>query len=161
MTARRRTRADPRAGAVVVVLAATAVACAPPSPPAPEQAPAAVLRIGLTEWTVETSAAVVLPGEVEVVVTNAGATGHDVLVHGEVGTWGTRVLGPGEQQTFTVTAVADEVLALECTVAGHHSAGMHAQVDVAPEPAPAATSPGAPASSVGDTSPGAGDQGTP
>lgn len=91
------------------------------------------LRIGLTEWSIETGGAVPAAGEVAVLVTNTGAMGHDLVVEGERGTWRTPVLDPGEQHELTVTAVAGETLGLICGVSGHHAAGMSAELDVAEE----------------------------
>lgn len=124
--------------AVVAGLAATLAACGDEetevtdnAPTSDDQTPAEALRLGLTEWSIEASASVLVPGTVEVVVTNAGGTGHDVSITGEAGTWATRVLAPGEQTEFSIQTVPGEELSLVCTVAGHHSAGMHRTVSVA------------------------------
>jgi plastocyanin len=89
------------------------------------------LRVGLTEWSIETGGAVPAAGELTVLVTNTGATGHDLVVHGEQGTWQTPVLAAGERHELTVTAVPGETLELVCSVSGHHAAGMSAELDVA------------------------------
>ena len=89
------------------------------------------LRVGLTEWSIETGGAVPASGELAVVVTNTGAMGHDLVVEGERGTWRTPVLEPGEQHELAVTAAAGETLDLICSVSGHHAAGMRAERAVA------------------------------
>jgi hypothetical protein len=133
--------------AVALALAGALVACTPtgsgpPAPAPPGQAspagptspgttPTTTLRLGLTEWSIETGDAVPAAGEIEVVVTNTGATAHDVVVHGTQGTWGTPVLEPGESHRLDITTTAGEVLELVCSVAGHHSAGMRTDLQVA------------------------------
>jgi plastocyanin len=94
------------------------------------------VRIGLTEWTVETGGVRASAGEVTLVVTNTGATGHDVVVHGSEGTWGTPVLEPGESHEVVVETVPGEVLDLVCTVTGHRAAGMSTTLAVAAEDEP-------------------------
>lgn len=126
-------------GVIVAGLAATTLAACgdeeteatDDAPTSDDQTPAEALRLGLTEWSIEASASVLVPGTVEVVVTNAGGTGHDVSITGEAGTWATRVLAPGEQTEFSIQTVSGEELSLVCTVAGHHSAGMHRTLSVA------------------------------
>ncbi|MBO0609034.1 hypothetical protein [Myceligenerans salitolerans] len=108
-------------------------AAADPPPPAPSGGPTSTLRVGLTEWTIETGDAVPASGRLTVLVTNVGATGHDLIVRGSRGTWGTPVLAPGERHELTVTTVPGETLELDCSVSGHHAAGMSAELDVAEE----------------------------
>lgn len=120
------------AGLVVVPLAACGSDDAPAgSPPDDAQVPASTLRLGLTEWSIEASATLLAPGTVEVVVTNTGGTGHDVSISGAAGTWATPVLAPGEQAELTLQTTPGEELSLVCTVAGHHTAGMHRTLTVA------------------------------
>lgn len=88
------------------------------------------LRLGLTEWSIETGGVALRPGEVQVRVTNTGGTGHDVVIHGEEGTWATPVLGPGETYDLVITTVAGEELHLVCTLTGHDAQGMHTRIDV-------------------------------
>ena len=85
----------------------------------------AKLRVGLTEWTIVTSASLVRPGQVRLVVTNTGATEHDLEVQGRAGRWETPVLDPGQRTTLTVRARPGETLALWCTEPGHRTQGMH------------------------------------
>ena len=126
----------------VLVLGLTAVplaACGPDNTQAQGtleegQALASTLRLGLTEWSIEASATLLAPGTVEVVVTNAGGTGHDVSITGEAGTWATPVLAPGEQAELTLQTTPGEELSLVCTVGGHHAAGMHRTLTVAQDP---------------------------
>ncbi|MBE1874118.1 hypothetical protein [Myceligenerans pegani] len=114
------------------LLTGCAAAADAPSP-APSAAPTDTLRVGLTEWSIETGDAVPASGRLTVLVTNVGATGHDLVVRGARGTWGTPVLAPGERHELTVTAVPGETLELDCSVSGHHAAGMSAELDVAEE----------------------------
>lgn len=102
---------------------------AQPAQPAPKE-PTDELRLGLNEWSVETAGATLLPGEVQVVVTNAGGTGHDVVIHGRQGTWASPVLAPGEVHEMTITVAPGETLELVCTLEGHHAQGMHTTIDV-------------------------------
>lgn len=88
------------------------------------------LRLGLTEWSVETGGVRLLPGEVRVTVTNAGGTRHDVVIHGEEGSWASPVLDPGESHDMVITTVPGEKLHLVCTLTGHESQGMHTGIDV-------------------------------
>jgi hypothetical protein len=120
------------AGALTVVLLLGGVGCA--GSPAPERGvveAADQLRVGLTEWSVETGPAVAAVGHVTLVVTNTGATAHDLVVHGTRGTWRTPVLAPGERADVAIETAAGESLHLECTVTGHHAQGMHAELRVA------------------------------
>lgn len=129
-----------RLGGVAVALAALAGAagCASSSPagaPGGDStvaAPAAaVARVGLTDFAVAARPAAVTPGEVELTVTNAGATAHDLVVTGTAGRWRTPVLRPGERATLRVVARAGEQLELWCSVAGHDAAGMRGPLPVA------------------------------
>lgn len=107
---------------------------AEPTPAHHDETPATTLRLGLTEWSIEASASLLAPGTVEVVVTNTGGTGHDVRITGEAGTWATPVLATGEQAELTLQTTPGEELSLDCTVAGHHAAGMHRTLTVAQAP---------------------------
>lgn len=83
------------------------------------------VRVGLTEWTIVTSAPLVRPGRVRLVVTNTGATEHDLDVQGRAGRWETPVLDPGQRARLTVRARPGETLALWCAEPGHRAQGMH------------------------------------
>lgn len=137
---RRRDSTRPRAAAAVLaalLAVVPALGCGGPGDaprPAASEAATSTLRVGLTEWSIETGGAVPASGELTVVVTNTGATGHDLIVRGTGGTWGTPVLAPGERHELTVTALAGETLELLCSVSGHHAAGMSAELDVAEGP---------------------------
>jgi uncharacterized cupredoxin-like copper-binding protein len=91
-------------------------------------APVSHLRVGLTEWTVTTSASMVRAGTVRLQVTNAGATQHDLVVSGRRGRWETPGLSPGQRNELAVTAVRGERLRLWCSLPGHEAQGMHATV---------------------------------
>lgn len=99
--------------------------------PEPSASPSDQIRVGLTEWTIHTATAVAEPGELELVVTNAGGTEHDLVVTGEFGTWRTPLIEPGDRTTLEVAADAEETLHLDCSVPGHHESGMHTTLDVA------------------------------
>jgi len=94
--------------------------------------PATQLRVGLSEWTIATSADVVAAGDVELVVTNAGGTEHDLVVQGEGGRWETDDLDPGQQDVLRIHTSAGETLRLWCSEPGHEAQGMKTQLDVAP-----------------------------
>lgn len=95
------------------------------SPPSEE------IRIGLTEWTIETGNAQAAPGDVRLLVTNTGATRHDLVVTGEHGTWATPYLRPGEQHEMDIHVAGGEELALTCSLTGHHAQGMHTNLPAA------------------------------
>jgi hypothetical protein len=97
--------------------------------PAPDE-----LRVGLTEWSIVLPVHQVAPGRVALVVTNAGATGHDLVVEGVHGGWRTPVLEAGEQADLLIRTAPGETLHLDCSVPGHHSAGMHLELLVAEDP---------------------------
>ncbi|MFD2795805.1 hypothetical protein ACFS27_19750 [Promicromonospora vindobonensis] len=131
---RRTARALP-AALLTVVLAAGCTTSGDGAPdPGVSGVVTSTLRVGLTEWSIETGGAVPAAGELTVLVTNTGGTGHDLVVHGERGTWQTPVLAAGERHELTVTAVPGETLELICSVTGHHAAGMSADLDVAEDP---------------------------
>ena len=100
--------------------------------PPPAGPPASQLRIGMIEYRFQLSAGTLAPGEVTVVATDAGSSQHDVVLTqgGEV-VGRSRVLDPGEQQTFRIRVAPGQPVHLECTLPGHDAAGMHATVQVA------------------------------
>ena len=122
-----------------LVLGPAFAGCASDEPvPAPSAASTAAatdrLRLGLTEWSIETGGARLIPGEVRVEVTNAGGASHDVVIHGEQGSWASPELDPGDTHVMSITAVAGEELELICTLVGHHAQGMHTTIAVAESP---------------------------
>ncbi len=125
------------AAAVAVLLLATGCGAqdasrgAVPADASATAAPVARLRVGLTEWTIEKSAALARPGRVQLTVTNAGATRHDLVVRGRLGEWHTRELRPGQQQVLVVRGRRGESLALWCAEPGHRAQGMHTALRVA------------------------------
>lgn len=124
-----------RAGAAAAGLVALVAlaGCADTAPRATAAGPpSSSVRVGLVEWGFTTSARALVAGPVELEVTNAGATPHDmqVLVDGEV-VAATRVLRPGEQQTVRADLTgADEASILLCTLPGHEAQGMVRQIEV-------------------------------
>lgn len=130
----RRLRAAAQVLATVLTVAGLVTACArDEAPSAPRGQATAELRLGLVEWDIETGGVQLLPGEVQVRVTNAGGARHDVVIHGEQGTWESPVLEPGASHEMVITTVAGEELSLVCSLTGHHSQGMHARIDVVEE----------------------------
>lgn len=99
--------------------------------PPPSGPPETELRVGLLDYRFQLSAAALRPGEVTVVATDAGSSEHDV-VFSEDGTeiGRSRILAPGEQQTFVIRVAPGGPVHLECTLPGHAAAGMRATVDV-------------------------------
>ncbi|MCW4384775.1 hypothetical protein OH146_03195 [Salinibacterium sp. SYSU T00001] len=108
-------------------------ACAPATTgPSPSLAPpSSEIAIGLTEWDIVTGTAQAAAGEVRLLVTNAGATDHDLVVSGIGGTWATPELAPGEEYELLITASGGETLELDCSLTGHHAQGMYAELAVA------------------------------
>jgi hypothetical protein len=92
--------------------------------PLPGGGPAQV-RVGLTEWTIVVSRSEVPPGRLHLLVTNAGATMHDLVVRDSRGTWETADLRPGQRTGLTVRAGPHETLQLWCSMPGHRAQGMH------------------------------------
>lgn len=93
--------------------------------------PRAEIRVGLTEWTIETGHAEASAGTVQLTVTNTGATTHDLVVVGALGKWATPLLASGESAGLTISTEPGEQLHLDCSVTGHHDQGMHTTLPVA------------------------------
>lgn len=118
---------------LVLVLALGLGACAPSPSPALGPGPASSqARIGLLEWGFTSSASALVAGPVELEVTNAGSTAHDMqVVVGDEVLAGTRVLRPGETQVLRADLTGvDEVSVLLCTLPGHRAQGMVDQIEV-------------------------------
>lgn len=112
-------------------LAAVLGGCAAEDPPTAPAPPAADQRIGLTEWDIVTERRPLLPGDVRLVVTNAGAAPHDLAVRvGGDDRAATPVLDPGAAHELSFAVAAGERVELWCTVTGHHAAGMHTVLGV-------------------------------
>jgi hypothetical protein len=120
-----------RLSALAAAGALAAAACASAAPP-PSAAPARDVRVGLTEWEIVTSAAVLAPGAVTLTVTNAGATAHDLRVATDARETGVPLLQPGAAQPLRVTVAAGEQVRLWCSVPGHRRQGMETTLQVAP-----------------------------
>lgn len=115
------------------VMALTLGACAQSASPAPAAGPpAAKARIGLVEWGFTSSASALVAGPVELEVTNAGATPHDMqVIVGDEVVAATEVLRPGETQTLRADLTgAREASILLCTLPGHESRGMTDEIEV-------------------------------
>lgn len=93
--------------------------------------PASNVRVGLTEWSVDSSSPLLAPGRVSLTVTNAGTTGHDFVLEGAGTRVHTPVLQPGERMTLSVRLPPGARLRTACTVPGHASAGMRGTLQVA------------------------------
>lgn len=89
-----------------------------------------VLHVGLTEWTIITSAASLVAGRDHVLVTNTGTTTHDLVITGSTRQARTPVLGPGQAAQLWVSTRAGTTLHLRCDLPGHAAAGMHTSVRV-------------------------------
>lgn len=100
------------------------------SAPSADGSAASELRLGLTEWGIETGGVRLRPGVVQVRVLNAGGTRHDVVITGKEGRWASPVLGPGEMHLMEITAAPGEQLDLVCTLTGHEAQGMHTSIRV-------------------------------
>lgn len=123
----RRTRAVLLPLGLAVVLGG----CAAEDPATAPGPPAADQRVGLTEWEIVTEGRPLTPGDVRLVVTNAGAAPHDLAVRVDGDERAvTPVLAPGEAHELSFAVTADERVELWCTVTGHHAAGMHTVLDV-------------------------------
>lgn len=123
-----------RIALLAVLAAAVTAGCGTGTPAAPVPAgpPVSELRIGLQEYRFQLSAGTLRPGAVEVVVTNAGSTGHDVrFLQGERQLAATEVLPPGGRQTVRLDVAAGVPVLLDCTLGGHAEAGMTARLAVA------------------------------
>lgn len=122
--------------AAAIGAAATALVlggCAQPASPAPAAGPpASEARIGLVEWGFTTSASALVAGPVELEVTNAGSTPHDMqVIVGDEVVAATEVLRPGETQTLRADLTgAREASILLCTLPGHESQGMVDEIEV-------------------------------
>lgn len=121
----RRLRAVPLAVTGILAVAGCGGPARSDVPVPAHGPPVGRVRVGLVEWAVETSSHRVLPGRVRLTVTNAGATTHDLVVSGLLGSWSTPDLAPGQQARLTVRARPGEVLRLWCSMRGHRTEGMH------------------------------------
>jgi hypothetical protein len=92
--------------------------------------PAEHARLGLIEWDITTSSEVLADGDVELVVTNAGATVHDLRLVGERTDEHVDVLEPGESASVRLNLEGEQQLQLWCTVPGHRSQGMERSLTV-------------------------------
>lgn len=117
-------------GAVLALVAGCGGQNADPAPVV-SSAPIAEIRIGLTEWSIHTGGATAASGDVELVVTNAGGTVHDLVIEGERGSWRTPMIDPGGRTTLEIETAPGETLTLICSVPGHHENGMHSTLNVA------------------------------
>jgi hypothetical protein len=114
---------------VAVLLVVLAAGCGSPSAQ-PAGPPAEQARLGLIEWDITTSSEVLAEGDVELVVTNAGATVHDLRLVGERTDVHIDVLEPGEAASIRLELDGEQQLQLWCTVPGHRTQGMERSLTV-------------------------------
>lgn len=89
------------------------------------------VRVGLVEWSITLSRDTIPPGRTVLLVTNAGATTHDLAVAGGgQSRWQTRDLHPGQRARLVIQAAPGEQLRLWCTMPGHRTQGMHTTLAV-------------------------------
>ena len=92
--------------------------------------PARAIRVGLSEWTIALAPTVARAGRINLTITNAGGTGHDLVVAGRDGSWATKELAPGQKTTLVVRGRAGERLHLWCSIPGHRLQGMDTHLPV-------------------------------
>jgi hypothetical protein len=92
--------------------------------------PARAIRVGLSEWTITLAPTTARAGRITLTVTNAGGTGHDLVVAGRDGSWATKELEPGQHTTLVVRGSAGERLHLWCSIPGHRLQGMDTHLPV-------------------------------
>jgi hypothetical protein len=92
--------------------------------------PARAIRVGLSEWTIALAPTVARAGRITLTVTNAGGTGHDLVVAGRDGSSATKELEPGQRTTLVVRGRAGERLHLWCSIPGHRLQGMDTHLPV-------------------------------
>ena len=92
--------------------------------------PAHAIRVGLSEWTIALAPTVARAGRITLTVTNAGGTGHDLVVAGRDGSWATKELQPGQRTRLVVHGRAGERLHLWCSIPGHRLQGMDTHLPV-------------------------------
>ena len=114
---------------LVVLLLVLAAGCGTSSAQ-PVGPPATQARLGLIEWDITSSAEVLAEGDVELVLTNAGATVHDLRLVGEQTDEYVDLLEPGEAARIRLDLQGEQQLRLWCTVPGHRSQGMERSLAV-------------------------------
>ena len=92
------------------------------------QRPVSTLRVGLTEWAIEKSAAHLRPGRVTLLVTNAGATEHNLYITDGRHTWHTPNLDPGARARLQISAPPGTHFRLWCDMPGHAAQGMRTTI---------------------------------
>jgi hypothetical protein len=113
----------------MVLLVVLASGCGSPSVQSAGP-PAERARLGLIEWDITTSSEVLAEGDVELVVTNAGATVHDLRLVGERTDAHIDVLEPGEAASVQLELEGERQLQMWCTVPGHRTQGMERSLTV-------------------------------
>lgn len=120
------------AGITLGVLLAVAAAGCADAPSASDREVARQVRVGLVDYEITAPSVAVPAGAIELRVTNAGRTAHDLRVTGEETAAHLATLAPGESETLEVeVAAAEDELTLWCTLPGHRQQGMETTVAVA------------------------------
>ncbi|HEY6935062.1 MAG TPA: hypothetical protein VI452_16805 [Marmoricola sp.] len=113
-----------RAAALLVPLllltgcGAASSAAGHPADTALQQPPAHRVRVGLTEWQVDLAPTRALPGRITLVVTNAGATEHNLVVTAGAQQWSLPSIAPGRRSRLVVRAGRGTSLQLSSQMAG-------------------------------------------
>jgi hypothetical protein len=89
-----------------------------PADTAPQRPPAHRVRVGLTEWQVDLAPTRALPGRITLLVTNAGATEHNLVVQAGGRQWSLPAIDPGKRARLVVRAGRGTTLQLSSRMAG-------------------------------------------
>lgn len=129
------TRAVPQRVAMILVLALLLVGCTKPEAPLAEvgtdgQSAVRQLDVGLTDFAIAASATTMPPGPIQLRVTNAGATAHDLRVEGAGSDTQTDVLRVSDTAVLDLDLTNVGALTLWCTLPGHRKLGMQLELEV-------------------------------
>ncbi|MEO2107957.1 MAG: hypothetical protein ABGZ36_20245 [Actinomycetota bacterium] len=120
--------------AVAGVLLIMVSACGPTGtiagPATVAATPADRIDVGLTDFAIASSSAVVVVGTVTIDVTNAGATAHDLRIGGDGIDERSEVLPPGGTTTLSMATTEADRLTLWCTLPGHRRQGMETTLSI-------------------------------
>jgi hypothetical protein len=111
-----------RRSVAVVVLALALSGCGAQAASVSDSPPSHQVRVGLTEWQVDVAPTTARAGRVTLMVTNAGATEHDLVVMSGQKGWTLPALDPGKKARLVVHAIAGTPLQLTSKMPGqlHH-----------------------------------------
>lgn len=128
---RARQRGVAAVAAVLAVAGVATSACSQDGGGGADLPASSMQRVGLNEWDVLLEGRPLLPGPVELLVTNTGAAPHDLVLDVAGERVATPVLGSGEQAVLRFDAPAGQRLVAWCSVAGHRVQGMETALVVA------------------------------